>query len=237
MRRTYVGVLLLLTVLVLFATTWVALYLSKLVTRPVSALAEATEEISRGHLDYRIEVPAADELGQLVNSFNQMAAELESSRKKIESSSREIADANMALDQRRQQIETILESIPTGVLSLDADRRVSRANNALLRLFTPNYAGPGSTQSVPQFAAGTPLEDLFSPDVIEDLDYYFIAGSGMDGAVAGYRQLTGAATMLPRWAFGYVQSKERYKSQDELINTVKEFRKRQIEDLRKKVGS
>ena len=61
LRRTYVGVLLLLTVLVLFATTWVALYLSKLVTRPVSALAEATEEISRGHLDYRIEVPAADE--------------------------------------------------------------------------------------------------------------------------------------------------------------------------------
>ncbi|MGB8353731.1 MAG: glycoside hydrolase family 31 protein [Chthoniobacteraceae bacterium] len=65
-------------------------------------------------------------------------------------------------------------------------------------------------------------------DVIDDLDYYFIAGPGMDGAVAGYRQLTGAATMLPRWAFGYVQSKERYKSQDELIATVKEFRKRQI---------
>jgi alpha-D-xyloside xylohydrolase len=65
-------------------------------------------------------------------------------------------------------------------------------------------------------------------DVIDDLDYYFIAGPGMDGAVAGYRQLTGAAAMLPRWAFGYVQSKERYKSQDELIATVKEFRKRQI---------
>src|SRR4051812_42813184 len=171
LRRTYVGVLLLLTVLVLFATTWVALYLSKLVTRPVSALAEATEEISRGHLDYRIEVPAADELGQLVNSFNQMAAELESSRQKIESSSREIADANMALDQRRQQIETILESIPTGVLSLDADRRVSRSNNALLRLFTPNYAGPGTTQPLPRFSPGTPLQDLFPADVIEDLDH------------------------------------------------------------------
>src|SRR3954464_10388673 len=171
LRRTYVGILVLLTVLVLFATTWVALYLSKLVTRPVSALAEATEEISRGHLDYRIEVPAADELGQLVSSFNQMAAELESSRRQIESSSREIADANMALDQRRQQIETILESIPTGVLSLDADRRVSRANNALLRLFTPNYAGPGTTQPLPRFSAGTPLQELFPPDVIDDLDH------------------------------------------------------------------
>src|SRR6266404_2483076 len=100
-----------------------------------------------------------------------MAAELESSRQQIESSSREIADANMALDQRRQQIETILESIPTGVLSLDADRRVTRANNALLRLFTPNYSGPGTTQPLPRFSIGTPLQDLFPADVIEDLDH------------------------------------------------------------------
>jgi len=65
-------------------------------------------------------------------------------------------------------------------------------------------------------------------DVIDDLDYYFIAGPGMDGAIAGYRQLTGAAVMLPRWAYGYVQSKERYKSQDEVVATVKEFRDRKI---------
>ena len=65
-------------------------------------------------------------------------------------------------------------------------------------------------------------------DVIDDLDYYFINGGDMDGAVAGYRQLTGAAAMLPRWSFGYVQSKERYTSQDELIATVKEFRQRKI---------
>ena len=65
-------------------------------------------------------------------------------------------------------------------------------------------------------------------DVIDDLDYYFIAGAGMDGAVAGYRQLTGAATMLPRWAFGYVQSKELYRSHEELVATVKELRQRKI---------
>ena len=65
-------------------------------------------------------------------------------------------------------------------------------------------------------------------DVVEDIDYYFIAGPDMDGAIAGFRQLTGAAAMLPRWAFGYVQSKERYRSQDELIETGKEFRRRKI---------
>ena len=76
-RRTYMEVLLLLTVTVLFATTWFALFLSKLVTRPVVALAEATQEISRGRLDYRVEVRAADEIGDLVHSFNRMADRLQ----------------------------------------------------------------------------------------------------------------------------------------------------------------
>ena len=77
LRRTYLGYLLLLTVGVLFASTWLALYLSKMVTRPLLALAEATQEISRGRLDYRVDVQVGSEIGQLVNSFNQMAADLE----------------------------------------------------------------------------------------------------------------------------------------------------------------
>jgi nitrogen fixation/metabolism regulation signal transduction histidine kinase len=129
--------LLLLTVGVLFATTWLALFLSKLVTRPVVALAEATQEISRGRLDYRVEISAADEIGELVHSFNRMAEELESSRKQIETSSRELTAANVALEQRRRHIETILESIPTGVLSLNAERRITHLNYALLRILHP----------------------------------------------------------------------------------------------------
>src|SRR5437764_7306654 len=104
LRRTYMGMLLLLTVMVLFATTWLALFVSKLVTRPVAALAEATQEISRGRLDYRVEVHAADELGDLVAKFNAMAGELEFNRHQLETSGRELL-------QRREQIETILESI------------------------------------------------------------------------------------------------------------------------------
>src|SRR5208283_2589147 len=61
LRRTYVGFLLLLTVAVLFVSTWLALYLSKMVTRPLVALAEATHEISRGRLDYRVDVQAGSE--------------------------------------------------------------------------------------------------------------------------------------------------------------------------------
>src|SRR5579862_8050396 len=165
-RRTYMEVLLLLTVVVLFATTWFALFLSKLVTRPVVALAEATQEISRGRLDYRVEVRAADEIGDLVHSFNRMAEELESSRQQIEASSRDLGAANIALEQRRRHIETILESIPNGVLSLNADRLVTHANHGLLRLFHPS----GAESGVPSVLIGAPLRDVFAPEVLEDLE-------------------------------------------------------------------
>ena len=167
MRRTYMGLLLLLTVMVLFASTWLALFLSKLVTRPVAALAEATQEISRGRLDYRVEVTAADEIGDLVRSFNRMAEELESSRLQIETSSRELTAANTALELRRRHIETILESIPNGVLSLNASRRITHLNRALLRLFHPGH------DATPEVLIGSELHDVFSPEVVEDLEPLF----------------------------------------------------------------
>jgi hypothetical protein len=165
-RRTYMVLLWWITGMVLFASMWLALYLSRLVTRPVVALAEATQEISRGNLDYRVEVPAADELGDLVRSFNQMAGELSSNRRKLETASHELSDANSELERRRQHIETILESIPTGVLSLDAEMRVRHVNQALLRMLRPSEK--------PQMAStliGAALRDLFGSEVLEDLEH------------------------------------------------------------------
>ena len=63
-------------------------------------------------------------------------------------------------------------------------------------------------------------------DIADELDFYFIYGPEFDHIVNGIRKLTGKAPMLPRWAFGYIQSKERYQSQDELIEVVQEYRKR-----------
>ena len=165
-RRTYMGLLLLLTVLVLFTTMWLALFLSKLVMRPIAALAEATQEISRGRLDYRVEVNAADEIGDLVRSFNRMAEELESSRKQIEASRHDLADANAALEQRRQHMETILESIPTGVLSVDSNRRITHANHPLLRMFRPK----GSEDGTVNVLIGASLGEVFPREVVEDLE-------------------------------------------------------------------
>jgi two-component system, NtrC family, nitrogen regulation sensor histidine kinase NtrY len=165
-RRTYMGLLLLLTMIVLFVTTWLALFLSKIVTRPLSALAEAMQEISRGRLDYRVDVSAADEIGDLVRSFNRMAEDLEHSRRQIEASSRELSAANTELEQRRRQMETILESIPTGVLSLDADRHVTHVNHALLRMFHPE-AGHGDANL---FLRGALLGEVFPAELLEDLE-------------------------------------------------------------------
>lgn len=162
LRRTYLGYLLLLTVGVLFASTWLALYLSKMVTRPLLALAEATQEISRGRLDTRVDVQAGSEIGQLVNSFNRMAADLEASRASIEASRADLADINVQLEQRNRHIETILESIPTGVLSLDASRHVVHMNSAVQRLL---HLDP---QTSPRLQK---MGDLFPEDVTADLEH------------------------------------------------------------------
>ena len=160
------GLLLLLTMLVLFVTTWLALFLAKIVTRPLAALAEATQEISRGHLDYRVDVSAADEIGDLVRSFNRMAEDLGASRRQLEASSRELTAANEELDQRRRQMETILESIPTGVLSLDAGRRVTHVNQALLRMFHPDARHDDANQIL----RGASLAEVFPAEVFEDFE-------------------------------------------------------------------
>jgi alpha-D-xyloside xylohydrolase len=68
---------------------------------------------------------------------------------------------------------------------------------------------------------------LFS-EMGDQIDYYFIHGANSDEVISGYRELTGKAQIMPKWAMGYWQSRERYKSQDELIGVVKEYRKRNI---------
>ena len=68
----------------------------------------------------------------------------------------------------------------------------------------------------------------FHSEAGKQLDYYFVYGKNMDEVISGYRFLTGKASLLPKWAFGFWQSRERYKTQEELLNTVAEFRKRKI---------
>jgi two-component system, NtrC family, nitrogen regulation sensor histidine kinase NtrY len=209
-RRIYLGFLLLLTVLVLFASTWLALFLSKLVNRPVAAIAAGTEAISKGQLDYRVDIRATDELAELVQSFNSMAEQLESSRRQIEASSRELGAANEALEGRRHYIETVLESIPTGVVSIDGERRVTLANAAFCRMFHPER----TEFATPAALAGMPLRDLLPAEVVSEFDPLLrradrmgITASNMEITLPHARlnaAVTVAALEYPARRLGYV---------------------------------
>ncbi len=149
--------LLLITLLLLFATTWVALFLSKRVTVPIQALAKATQQISRGNLNYRITTRAHDELGVLVDSFNQMTGQLSLSRKQIDDFTSSLQQAVEEIERRRKLMETILENIPTGVLSLDANANVNRVNPAALTMFGP------------QASSVTSLSELVGSDAAQQI--------------------------------------------------------------------
>jgi len=133
-KRILVLVLAFITMVLLFVTTWVALFLSKQVTVPIQALAEATREISRGNFDQRIDVQAQDELGTLVRSFNRMTEQLGEGRRQINEFTKSLEIAVEERERRRKLMEAILENVPTGVVSLDASGDVSRINRAVVQI-------------------------------------------------------------------------------------------------------
>jgi two-component system, NtrC family, nitrogen regulation sensor histidine kinase NtrY len=134
-KRQILVALSLITLLLLSSTTWVALYLSKQVTVPIQAMAEATQEVAHGNFDHRVAIQAQDELGTLVTSFNEMTAQLGEGRRQINEFTRSLQQAVEERDRRRKLMETILENIPTGVLSLDAEGGISRLNSAVVAIF------------------------------------------------------------------------------------------------------
>ncbi len=135
LKRQMLLILLLFTVLLLSAVMWVALFLAKQVTIPIQALAEGTREISSGNFDYQVPEQAQDELGVLVRSFNTMTTQLRDNRSQIDQFTRNLQQAVQELERRRQLMETVLENIPTGVISLDASGAILRANTAVTRMF------------------------------------------------------------------------------------------------------
>jgi two-component system nitrogen regulation sensor histidine kinase NtrY len=142
---SYLTIFLTVTLLILIAATWLGLYLAKRITRPVQQLAEGARAIGAGDLDVRLEAETGDELGSLVEAFNMMAAELQTSRTRLDESRQSLERKNAEVDERRRYIETVLERVATGVISLDADGRISTMNGAALRLLGVDASGLGRT--------------------------------------------------------------------------------------------
>jgi len=135
LKRQMLLILLFFTMLLLFSVTWLALFLAKQVTVPIQALAEGTREVSAGNFEYQVPEQQQDELGLLVRSFNSMTAQLRDSRAQIDQFTRNLQQAVQELERRRQLMETVLENIPTSVLSLDSSGAILRANSAVVRMF------------------------------------------------------------------------------------------------------
>jgi PAS domain S-box-containing protein len=135
LKRQMLLILFLFTVLLLFSLMWIALFLAKQVTVPIQALAEGTREVSSGNFDYQVPEQAQDELGILIRSFNAMTTQLRDSRAQIDQFTRNLQQAVQELERRRQLMETVLENIPTGVISLDAAGAILRKNTAVTRMF------------------------------------------------------------------------------------------------------
>jgi len=159
LKRQMLLILLLFTVLLLSAVMWVALFLAKQVTVPIQALAEGTREVSSGNFDYQVPEQAQDELGVLVRSFNTMTTQLRDSRSQIDQFTRNLQQAVQELERRRQLMATVLENIPTGVISLDASGAILRVNSSVSRIF-----GGGNPES-------NTLEGFLGPDAARTVQY------------------------------------------------------------------
>jgi len=145
-RDLYLLLLSLITLFILFFATWLARYLAGQISSPITALLTAAEEIRKGNLGYRVQVTAIDELATLVRAFNEMTEALDTNSQELES--------------RRRFTEAILESIPTGVISLTGDGRIQRVNRALMSIFPEE-----------RVKAASNLEDLFSGEDAVEIRY------------------------------------------------------------------
>ncbi len=116
------------TVMILFSATWFGFYVARSITVPIQRLAEATEAVAQGDLSVKIDAKATDEIGTLIESFNRMTGDLQGSKFKLEDANRSLRQTNVELDRRRAYIETVVETIAAGLLSIDRNGIVTTFN-------------------------------------------------------------------------------------------------------------
>lgn len=170
-RDTYFWLICLITLFVLFFASWAAQILSRQISIPISALLGAAQEVRRGNLSYRVRVNAIDELATLVRAFNEMTNELEANARELEA--------------RRRFTEAILESIPTGVISVSTDERIERVNRALSGIF------PQETVS-----SAKRLSELFPPEDLAEIRYLLKRARRTGTAACQLDRNIGASSVL-----------------------------------------
>ena len=128
LKTSLLVMLLIVTLLIIFSAIWFGFYIARSLTGPIGKLADATRRVAEGELDFVLEKESDDEMGLLVDSFNRMTSDLQTSKKQLESANVALQQSNIELDERRSYIETILQNVPAGVISLDATGNVTSIN-------------------------------------------------------------------------------------------------------------
>ena len=135
LKVSFTLILGLLSLIVVFGAVWVAFRLSRELIEPILALSRGTAQVARGELAFQLQDLGKDKLGQLVDSFNRMAADVRESREHQNRLNALLEERSRVLEERTRYIETVLENIATGVVTLDAEGRILTMNKAACTIF------------------------------------------------------------------------------------------------------
>jgi two-component system nitrogen regulation sensor histidine kinase NtrY len=158
--RLYVTLIGLIFIATLFVATWIGWYVARRITEPIQEVAAAAREISAGNMDVRVHTRVGDEMGMLVDAFNEMAGELQENREVITRSTAELRRSNQALDERRRYIETLVANLSTAVISLDPAGGVTTANPAVEEILGVRLNAGDDAETVLRGKGLTPLCEL-----------------------------------------------------------------------------
>ncbi|MBI4042219.1 MAG: PAS domain S-box protein [Deltaproteobacteria bacterium] len=135
LESVYLFILIMITLLIVFSATWIGFYIAKQLTIPIELLARGTQEVASGNLQFRIKPVGSDELGTLVASFNKMTRDLQDGSSRLEQVNRDLQQSNTEIEERRRYMEAILQNVTVGVISADAEGRITTMNVPAQELF------------------------------------------------------------------------------------------------------
>ena len=153
----YLSFFLMLTLMILVGATWMGLYLAKRITRPVQMLAAAAREIGAGHLDHRVEPETRRRVRLADRGVQPHGGRPVDSRRRLERSTIELERKTSDVEARRRYIETILERIATGVISVDTGRSRAHGQRGAPRLLGLDSSVSAARRSGVRHARAAPL--------------------------------------------------------------------------------
>lgn len=151
-QQSYVIVLLLIALIIIFLATWFGFHLARGISVPIQELATATSRVASGDLDIQLESRSSDEIGTLVKAFNKMTADLRQGRVEVNAANQELRTSNLELEHRRNYMEIVLANVTAGVISIDREGHLTTVNKSaekLLRLNADEVAGKDFREVIP----------------------------------------------------------------------------------------